>query len=254
MKRFLANAEVTLATGVWFAYLTVVFLAELCLALGYTTTGVAMHGTLVLLVVAWRVLGPSGAATNGLSVLVLVPLLRLLSLTIPGNAPSDAGLGLVAISMMFCAAILRRGTKPRAPHRRARGTISNGLVAGVALLGVPLGLLAAAMGVPAGLSTPAIDVAVFTATMYFLAGAAEEYIFRGVIQQVMQEAVGAPMAIVVATSAFASTYVGWLSLEAIGYAIGLGLFFGASAYMTRSTAAVMLSHGLLSATAVLVRA
>jgi len=78
--------------------------------------------------------------------------------------------------------------------------------------------------------------------LLFTTGMVEEYIFRGVLQQTAVELYG-KRGIVYVSLIFAVLHMGFLSVVDIIFVLGAGLYFGWVVYKTSSLTGVILAHG-----------
>jgi membrane protease YdiL (CAAX protease family) len=125
--------------------------------------------------------------------------------------------------------------------------------AGIALAGIPLGLvgyLAAAPEEIAGGAEPK-RLVVGSLVLLVFVGFTEELLFRGLLQRVLRELFGRA-GLPLAAGAYAFCYAGSLSWPYVAFAAATGLFFGSCVARTRGLVGVCVAHGLLAIGAVLV--
>lgn len=183
-----------------------------------------------------------------LPALALVPLLRILSLTMPIKfVPAIYWYALIGIPLLVAIVQTARvleltlsqlGLRPRAMP----------LQLGITLLGVPLGLLAFLL-LPAG-QMPAtslghIPIAIGVVTLVIFTGFAEELLFRGLLQHVLGESLGSA-SVLISSLLFATVYLGALSVAYIVFVALVGLLFGWSVRRTGSIWGVVGAHSLIS--------
>ena len=113
------------------------------------------------------------------------------------------------------------------------------------LAGAVLGVVAYVAGAPTlaakGADTSEVVVA---AVALVVAGATQELVFRGVLQATLQRAAGRP-GVILGVLVFASTYIGFRSLELVLVMLLAGLLFANAVMRTGATGATMLGHALL---------
>jgi membrane protease YdiL (CAAX protease family) len=84
---------------------------------------------------------------------------------------------------------------------------------------------------------PAVLLVIFT-------GLVEETLFRGLIQQIASNWMGAALGIFYATVGWGLLHIGWQSWIDVLYVTTIGLFWGAARYYNRSTLDLGIAHGL----------
>jgi membrane protease YdiL (CAAX protease family) len=178
--------------------------------------------------------------------LALIPLARILSLTMP--VPSLPGIYWYAVTAapLLLAALL---TTRLVGARWTRETIRIGWSRAqsvITLLALPLSLLAYLALRPAGLQ-PHLSLTFFLTGVLILAFAAltEEVVFRGILQHVLADLLGGTG---VATSAilFTVMYLGTRSGPYIVVIAVVALLFGWWVHVTKSLSGVIAAHAVLS--------
>lgn len=181
-------------------------------------------------------------------VLALVPLLRVLSVTMPVpelRQPYWYALDgfplLVAVATVARAAGISRSTiglgRPACWAYQAL----------IALTGIPLGVAAYLILRPPweGARAGWPELLLYGAMLLVFSGFTEEIVFRGMVQRALQEAFGT-VAILWSSAAFAIMYIGSLSAAFVLFIGCVGLFFG---WLTRRTGSILgvgVAHGGLS--------
>jgi membrane protease YdiL (CAAX protease family) len=183
-----------------------------------------------------------------LPALALVPLLRILSLTMPIKyIPAIYWYALIGIPLLVAIVQTARvlGLAPAQLGLRLRAVP---LQLGITLLGVPLGLLAFLL-LPAGqmpaTSLGGAPIVVGVATLVIFTGFAEELLFRGLLQHVAGEFFGWA-GVLISSLLFATIYLGALSVAYIVFVALTGLLFGWSVRRTGSIWGVVGAHSLVS--------
>lgn len=210
-------------------------------------TGAILHAALIPLLLTHFVRAKGAPYGRALAVLALVPLLRILSLTMPVSelplvywhvligAPLLLGAILTARLLGLSAADLGL----RSQHLLAQGAI--------ALVGVPLGFIATLIAPQ--LPTPVFfnwqNGAAVVLILGIFSAFAEEFVFRGLLQRVMSEALGWG-GVIVSSVLFAAMYAGSLSVVYVLFIGAVGLLFGWCVQRTGSILGVTLAHLIMS--------
>lgn len=219
-------------------------------ALGNHVVSVVGHCLLIAVLLAHMALRPRGRLGAIPAALAVVSLLRLLSYGMPfGGLTVGLRAAVVAVPLLLAVVLALRlpglsgarlGLRPRSWRVQAL----------VGLSGLPLGLLAAwaGLGAPAVGAWPQVTA---TAVGLGLAGAVEELVFRGVVQQAAAGVLGRG-AFLLSGGVFTAAYAAAGSVTAVVVAALVGLLFGVSAQVSRSVVGVAVAHALLNVGAGLV--
>jgi membrane protease YdiL (CAAX protease family) len=198
-------------------------------------------------VVQGRVSEGSFALVRALPVLALLPLLRVLSLTMPAQQVSQLyWYAMVAGPLLLGIALAVRLLGISAADIGFRRTRRLPQLA-IALSGIPLGIAAYELTRPHALVARG-DVASLIAGVIILVvgtGFTEEILFRGLVQRATTELFGR-LGMPAASALFAAMYVGTLSVRYVAFILALGVFYGWCRQRTHSLWGVSLSHGLLN--------
>jgi membrane protease YdiL (CAAX protease family) len=238
------------------AYLGAAGGAEALLALsGPVAASIVDAAILLALAVHAQVLERRGdaAAAGTLAVLMLVPLLRLLSLTMQVRGASELAWYALVGAPLLAAVVLAGRVLPTGWAAEALSLRPTPVQAAIALTGIPLGLVAYLAVRPAALAGAGDPKRILAGCIVLLVfvGFTEELLFRGLLQHVLQELFGRA-GILVAAAAYAVSYAGSLSARYVLFAAASGLFFGWCVSRTRALLGVCIAHGLLAIGVVLV--
>jgi uncharacterized protein len=246
-------------TTAWIAYLAAAILAEL--ALPFAPTATALLDASVLFVAlthfGWAQRLPVAIGDPAIRVLpavALIPLMRLLSLSLPiPDIPPIAWVALVGGTMLVAVAASARlahlDVTQIAIGRVARDPASVAIVIGSVPAGILLGWLAPTpFEVPIG--SP-VGAGLMATALVGMAAIPEELIFRGVLQRLLGDLVGwlAPL---VTAGAFAATYVGSEAPLAVLLMGVVGLAYGFNVRLSGSLWPAIIGHSLLVLTAVFI--
>ncbi len=187
-------------------------------------------------------------------VLALLPLMRLLSLTVSVvSIPQVYWYPMIGVPLLLAAVLIARQLDLASAVRVARAARE---AAGehlpdrrwqwaIALTGVPLGLIAHLITRAAPLATSLPGVLLATVFLVIFSGITEEYIFRGLLQPIMQGIFGQAAGLTFTSLLFAGFYLGtgqplYVLLMALA-----GGFFGWVSDLTGSLRGVMVAHSLM---------
>jgi membrane protease YdiL (CAAX protease family) len=250
------RATAIAATG----YATAIGVAEASIAYWDVSLGALVHGVLLLVLVNQFLFGRTAAPASGDAVydrppwadaalaLALLPLLRLLSLTMTvPDLPPTARYAVVGAPLL-AAALLAVHIGPFRNVAPRLSAWSWRVQAPIALTGIPLGLAAFAVAErPDGL----VDgsdwgrLALGAAILLVFTGFAEELLFRGVLQEGLTRVLGGtgPAA---AALLFGCTYLGTGPAAYAAFVTAVGFAFGWFVRRTGSLLGVSVAHGLMN--------
>jgi membrane protease YdiL (CAAX protease family) len=225
-----------------------VALAELLVGASRIEAGLAIH--LVMLFVLPLHAQVGGERQRGLlTALMLVPLIRVVSLTTPfGDLPPSLWLAASGLPVLVAGLVAIRAL--RLPGAAFGLRVGNPVLQlGIALLGLPLGVAANATLEPAlggiGGGWPVGPAP--AALMLVVAGCLEELVFRGVLLAVSRRALGV-WAAPYGAALFAATYIPYQSAPYLVLVLVTGLVFGWLVIRSGSIVGVSLAHGLANLT------
>lgn len=229
-------------------YLAAVAAVEIIVARGGTVVGIAGDALLVLLLLNHYVwLGPK-ARRHIFPVLALLPLLRVLSVTMPfQDAPYMYWYLLTGLPLLLAAIVTARvlGFTPADLGLRSTPWPLQGLIA---LSGLPLSAAAYVLVHPQPLVPrfDAPDTAVAIAILIVCVGFTEEFLFRGLLLHAASSVfVLDGVGLVWNALAFATLYIGSLSPSYVAFMGVVGLFFAWCARRTGSLWGVVCAHSAL---------
>lgn len=226
-------------------YLVAIAGAELVIALVNPVGGIAMH-----IIIMFALIIHASFITKDLKhelylSLSLVPLMRLLSLSMPlVNFPQIYWYAVIAVPLLVAVFMV---------VRRLGYTLGE---IGLHFNKAPYQILIALTGVPFGIAEyyilkPSSLIASFTweeilfpaFLLIVCIGFTEELCFRGVIQHAAEAAIGQWGWLYVAVL-FSTMHIGYLSVWDGVFVLAVGLFFGMMVNKTGSLLGVTLSHGI----------
>jgi membrane protease YdiL (CAAX protease family) len=236
------------------AYLAAIAAAEICVVFVNVWIGVLAEGLLALASInhyhfaerrsqGVQDVGSASARLGVLLVIPLVPLVRILSLTMTLEDVSDlTQYSVVGIPLLLGAILTGRVVCSRHHAWRPVDWPSQGLIA---LSGVPLGFAAFLVARPPALHAGWRQIVFGTLTLSISAALTEEFIFRGLLQETLSRLFGG-FALLLSTGAFAITYLAVRPVDYLVLIIIVGLLFAWAVERTGSLVGVVLAHGLLN--------
>ena len=236
----------------WAGYLAVAVAAEIVLPFNPMVTALIDSAVLVVVLshFGWAQRSPLAIGEPGIRLLpavALLPLLRVLSITMPVPELSPiVWLALAAGPLLFAVISTARLTDIDVREIGIgivpRDVLSGLLVAASIPVGIVLGWLQ-----PSFVSIDretAVAVALAAATLVAGSAIAEELVFRGILQPLMGRAIG-PLAIVLTAGVYGATYLGSQSLAVAGIMALVGLAYGYVVARTGSLWGPLIGHSAL---------
>jgi membrane protease YdiL (CAAX protease family) len=227
-------------------YVGLLVLAEFTTFLLSPALGMVMYGVVLLAVIVHASVVWQHPVHRALLSLTFVPIIRLVSLAVPlGEFPLIQAYTITGVPLIIAAVVSTRSMKMRprevglALGRRPLlqlAIIPTGLLLGVAEYLILRPEPMATSGTWPALVVSAIILLVCT-------GFAEEFMFRGIMQETMRPIFGTA-SIVLVSLLFAALHVGYRSALDLLVVLSAGLMFGVVAYRCHSIWTVTLAHGL----------
>jgi membrane protease YdiL (CAAX protease family) len=246
-----------LLSRAWGAYLLAGVTAEALLHVSPAATALIDASILVaaLTQFGWAQRSPlmiGDPTVRLLPAVALLPLMRLLSLTMPVPAlPSVAWIALAGAPLLLAVAATARlvvlNVRDMGLGKPPRDVFSVALVIG----SIPVGLLLGQMS-PSAIASPVGAESGLVALLVVSCGAIpEELIFRGILQPLMVRRIGG-VAIAVVAAVHAATYLGTGSAQVVAVMALAGFAYGSEVARTGSLWAPVVGHSFLAVSATLV--
>lgn len=227
-----------------------IFVAELAIVFISPETGFLSYIAVLFLLIIHSALVDDEELKTFVSALVLIPLIRIMSLSLPLiGLPLEFQLLAVSVPLFLSTGIMARrfaislqalGFQFRKLH----------LELFVILAGFPLGVIEYLILQPEPL-TPSLSLADiwFPALVLLVStGLLEELIFRGLLQNIAIRAWGVWAGLMFTGLIFAILHIGYLSLIDFIFVYVVSVFFGLIVTRTQSIFGVTISHGLVNIT------
>jgi hypothetical protein len=215
--------------------------------------GLVLHALLLVVLTLHSGLGRSDESRKLSLALTLVPLIRLLALSLPMmKLPLATWYPLIALPMLVATWLVVQ--QSGLPHHRV-GLHSTRKVFHVMMMsgGLGLGALKYVVFYPVTLVEPftGSDLAWLSLLLIFLAGFTEELIFRGLLQATALPVMGR-WALLYSAAVFAVLHIGYLSIPVVVFAFFIGLLFAQIVRWSGSILGVALLHSTIDLTQVMV--
>jgi membrane protease YdiL (CAAX protease family) len=221
--------------------------SEILLAVMGAALGIACHAILVVGLLSHYAIRGQAPHRRALPVLALMPLLRILSLTVSiKEIPHYYWYAMVGVPWLLAAALTARLLDLSWMTLNLRPS-SWRLQIAIALSGIPLSIAAFLILKPQPL-VARFDwhkVVIAAGLLTIFTGFTEEIVFRGMLQQVGHEIFGRGD-VLFSSALFAIMYISSLSLGYVFFIGLVGLFFGWCVKRTGSIWGVMLAHSVLA--------
>lgn len=238
-------------------YLVSTGLAEIATARVDPRLGFGLYALILLALLAQAALDREEATRRFFLSLTLIPVLRLVGLSLPlPELPPVIQVLVTAVPVSVAAVLVIRylAVQPAqiglAPGESRLGLVGYGLVA---LTGVPLGLaLYWSLGRSPFLETGLIASAGLpVALLVFYLGFLGELIFRGILLRTARRLLGDAWGLLYVSLLAGWLYVGYGGWQPVLLAFVYSLFFGWVVIRTRTLYAVSLAHGIANAVLVM---
>jgi len=228
------------------SYLVVVTIAEVITVYHSINAGSSIHAVLLLFLMVYSSLEREKNFSNLLKVLALVPLIRLLSNSMPLPVIQDIyQFFIISIILVAGALLLIKNQGMRKEEVGLRWGDPKVQVI-IALTGLLFGYMEYFILEPVpiieiltfkNLFIPAIILLVYT-------GISEELIFRGMILTNAERILGKGIGLIFVSVLFTIMHIIHQSITDLLFVFGIGLFYGYAFLKTRSLSGISLSHGI----------
>lgn len=178
--------------------------------------------------------------------MILIPLVRIMSLSIPVTEIGPLyWLGILILpTLSACFIVMRNQNLNRGQAGLKKGNLPLQLVVGIS--GLAIGFIEYLILKPAAITSDlGIAYLIFASIIVIISsGLTEELIYRGIIQKRAENLMGKAWGIIFVSVLFTSQHIGWKSAPYLIFIFGISLIYGYVFHRTRSILGVSLSHGL----------
>lgn len=249
-RRPLRPGAIAPAVAIAGGYVAALAVAEAALVQAGLLLGAASHAVLLVVLLAHHLVAPITPYHSLLIGLALLPIVRLVSLTVPILGIPYLTWHLMVAAPIAAATLLAIRSEQIEPRLMGVGArFDAGVQVAVTVVGIPLGFVAwlALRPRPVISSVDPAQVAVAIIVGVFFIAVVEEVVFRGVLQGVALRALGSSAgAVGVSALAYASMSIPSGSLPFILIMLGMATFFGWVVEVTGSLWGVIGAHALLA--------
>ena len=227
-------------------YIISFFVAEISTTYVNVPTGLGIHAFILFVLFLHSSLAPNKKFRNLLNSMMILPLIRIISLSMPiMKIPQLYWFIIIAIPLLAASYTL---TKIQNLGRKDVGLNLNRPITQflIALTGIPLGYIEFQILHPKAL-IPTLTLPYLILgfiVMLIGTGFAEEILFRGIIQKNSEELLGAFIGLIYTALLFAIFHIGWKSIRDLILVLSVAIFYGYIYQRTRSIIGVTFSHGL----------
>ena len=227
-------------------YLLAIVIAEGTLDLGFPSVALVLYSVLLLSLILQSVLASTRFVCTFLLSIALIPLMRLVALSLP-LAPIPLVYWYLAVSvpMLIASFVLAKVLKvPRSEMGIKLGDVFSQMT--VAVTGLGLGYIEYQIHQPSSPISgfPAWQLWVPSLILLFSTGFTEELVFRGIMQKAAMRSIGTLTGMLFVTVLYASLQLGQGSWTLFVFVLIAAGYFACVVAKTGSIVGVSISHGL----------
>ncbi len=236
-----------------FSTLTSFATAELVTTFVHPIAGIALHAVILSALILAAGLsaeaeqGPGSTHTSRLLYsLTIVPLIRILSLSMPLSQFDPVLWYLMAGLPVFLAALVVIGPLGLRPASIGLRLSRSPLQPAVLALGFALGFFEYQILRPQPLiaELTLVDFALPALILLVATGFLEEFLFRGILQTTASPSLGGGFAVIYVSLVFAILHIGYRSATDVLFVLAIALIYGWVVRRTGSIMGVSMSHGI----------
>lgn len=228
------------------AYLGLIAVAEIMVTYVRPELGAIVHILTLVILIIHASLADSPPVAELLTALVIAPLVRVLSLSLPLFVfDLRYWYIIVSIPLFISAFFIVRNL--RWSLRKIGFNFNYPLIQiAVIIFGFIFGAVEYLILRPEPLvPIPSVESFIVTSLILIIGtGLMEELVFRGVLQQAAEKALGVKGSILFATLVFTTLHIGWNSAIDLMFVFTAGTMWGIVFYRTRSIIGITISHGI----------
>ncbi len=226
-----------------------IIVAEAFLFLKYTQYGISLHVITLLVLVLAAVRTSDKKISNMLQVLALLPVFRLINITMPIFLTTTLYFfafvyGPLFIPLYFVAKSQKfSGREIGMSFEKFHLYFPVSIVLGLALGTIEYNIIHAQSLI---IAPTFQNFIVFAVIMVMFVGLAEELLFRSILQTRLEQTVGSISGLIIASLLFGAMHSGYGSLYEILFTFSAGFFLGYLFQKTRSLPFITFAHGLIN--------
>jgi uncharacterized protein len=247
IKIELSKVHLTLETGLILSfYIIALLIAEFVTIYYNPSWGILIEALVIIFLIIQSSFTYSIKLSYLLQAMILVPLIRIMSLSIPVTEIKPIyWLAILAVPILIaCFYLMRSQNISRSRVGLKLGNLP--LQLGVGFSGLALGFIEYLILQPKAL-IPSLNIInlIFASFIIIIStGITEELVFRGIIQKNAENLLGKFWGILFVSILFTSQHIGWNSVLDLTFVFGVSIIYGYVFQKTRSILGVSLSHGL----------
>ena len=246
LKIKLSKVHLTIETGLILLFYIIALVVADFLAYYQLGWGILLLALIIILLIIQSSLTKSTKFSYLLQAMILVPSIRIMSLSIPVTGIKPLyWLAIITVPVLAACFFLIRSQN--ISRRRVGLKLGNlPLQLGVGFSGLALGFIEYLILKPTAL-IPSLNIATLILASIIIilsTGLTEELIFRGIIQKNAENLMGKAWGLLFVSVLFTSQHIGWNSILDLTFIFGVSIFYGYVFQKTRSIFGVSLSHGL----------
>jgi len=225
-------------------YPIVILLAEILTVYINVLAGLGAHVLILFALLIHSSLVSNEKLKRLLNSMIILPLIRIVSFSIPVVTPQIYQLLIISLPLFALAYVLMKTQKSKVEEVGLILKKPN-LQFLIALTGFPIGYIEFMILHP----KPFIPMSTFPYLLvgFFIlicAGLAEELLFRGILQRNSEKLLGVSPGLLYASVLFTICHVGWGSLYELIFVFLVAIFYGYMYQKTESIVGITFSHGL----------
>lgn len=227
-------------------YLIVISAVEVIIAYNSMELGLGLEFIILFALLVTSSIFESYNFSNLLRSMMILPLIRIIRLTLPVTQANLLSLFIIIAFLLFVTSvtIVRTQKLNRKNVGLILGNIPVQLI--IALSGFILGFIEYMILRPQALisSFTLESVLIGSIILIISTGFAEELLFRGILQKNAENVLGNIYGVIYASILFMVFHIGWYSSLDVLFVFGVSMFYGYLFQKTRSLFGITLSHGI----------
>ncbi len=227
-------------------YLIVISAVEVIIAYNNVELGLGLEFIILFALLVTSSIPESYNFSNLLRSMMILPLIRIIRLTLPVTQANLLSLFIVIAFLLFVTSVTIVRTQKL--NRKNIGLILGNIPVQIiiALSGFLLGFIEYMILRPQALisSFTLESVLIGSIILTISTGFAEELLFRGILQKNAENVLGNIYGVIYASILFMVFHIGWYSSLDVLFVFGVSMFYGYIFQKTRSLFGITLSHGI----------